>query len=60
MIMSKQELIQIPKDEYESMKETIEILSNKKLMKEIKGGIQDIKKGKYITFEDFKRKNHLS
>ena len=58
--MPKQELIQIPKDEYESMKETIEILSNKKLMKEIKDGIEDIKNGKYITFGDFKKKHHLS
>lgn len=58
--MAKTELVQIPKQEYESMKETLEILSNKKLMKEIKESIQDIKKGKYITFEDFKKKHHLS
>ena len=58
--MSKSELIQIPKGEYDSMKETIEILSNKKLMKGIKEGIEDIKNGKYITFEDFKKKHHLS
>ena len=58
--MPKSELIQIPKEEYESMKETIEILSNKKLMKDIKEGIEDIKKGNYITFEDFKKKHHLS
>ena len=58
--MPKQELIQIPKDEYESMKETIEILSNKKLMKEIKEGINDIKEGRYLTFENFKKKHHLS
>ena len=58
--MPKQELIQIPKDEYESMKETIEILSNKKLVKSIKEGIEDIKNGRYITFEDFKKKHHLS
>jgi PHD/YefM family antitoxin component YafN of YafNO toxin-antitoxin module len=41
------------------MKETIEILSNKRLMKDIKQGIDDIKKGKYITFEDFEKKHHL-
>ena len=57
--MAKQELIQIPKEEYESMKETIEILPNKKLMKGIKEGIEDIRSGNYITFEDFKRKHHL-
>lgn len=58
--MPKQELVQIPKDEYEGMKETLEISSNNKLMKAIKRGIEDIKKGKYITFEDFKKKHHLS
>ena len=58
--MPKSELIQIPKEEYESMKETIEILSNKKLMKNIKEGIEDIRKGRYIAFEDFKKKHHLS
>ena len=58
--MPKSELIQIPKEEYESMKETIEMLSNKKLIKSIKEGINDIKNGKFITFEDFKKKHHLS
>ena len=58
--MPKQELIQVPKEEYESMKETIEIMSDKKLMKGIKQGIEDIKKGKYVTFEDFKKKHQLS
>ena len=58
--MSKQELIQIPKDEYDSMKETIEIMSDKRLMKSIAQGIQDIKKGKYIAFEDFKKRHHIS
>jgi len=58
--MPKSELIQISKDEYESMKESLEILSNKKLMKGIKEGIEDIKNGRYIAFEDFKKKHHLS
>lgn len=58
--MPKQELIQIPKEEYDSMKETIEIMSDKKLMKSIAQGIHDIKKGRYITFEDFKKKHHIS
>jgi len=58
--MSKQELVQIPKEEYESMRETLEILSNKKLMNRIKQGIDEIKEGKYTTLEAFKRKHHLS
>lgn len=58
--MPKQELIQIPKEEYDSMKETIEIMSDKRLMKSIAQGIQDIKKGRYVAFEDFKKKYQLS
>jgi len=58
--MLKQELIRIPKGEYESMKETIEIMSDKKLMKSIKQGIGDIRQGRYITFHDFKKKHHIS
>ena len=58
--MPKSELVQIPKEEYESMKETLNILSDKKLMKNIKEGIEDIKNGKYVTFEDFKKKYHSS
>ena len=58
--MAKQELIQIPKVEYESILETLEIMSNKKLIKSIKEGIQNIKDGKYISFERLKEKYHLS
>ena len=58
--MPKQELIQISKEEYESMKETIEIMSNSRMMKSIKAGIEDIKKRKYISLGDFKKKHHLS
>ena len=43
----------------EDIEETIEILSNKKLMKDIKKGIEDIKNGKYISFEEFKKKHKL-
>ena len=57
--MAKQELVSISKEEYESMKETLEVLSDKKLMKGISKGIEDIKKGKYITLENLKKKYHL-
>ena len=39
--------------------ETLEILSNKKLMKDIKRGKEDIRNKKYITFEEFKKKHKL-
>lgn len=41
--------------EYESWRETNEILSNPSLMKTIKQGEEDIKKGHYVTFEQLKQ-----
>lgn len=41
--------------EYESWKETLEVLADRALMKAIKQGEDDMKKGKYITFEALKR-----
>lgn len=42
-------------EEYESWKETNEILGDPGLMKAIKEGEEDIKKGRYITLEQLKR-----
>ncbi|MBI2086165.1 type II toxin-antitoxin system Phd/YefM family antitoxin [Candidatus Daviesbacteria bacterium] len=41
--------------EYESWKETMEIMSDPELMKAIKQGEEDIKKGKFVTFEQLKK-----
>lgn len=41
--------------EFESWKETLEILSDPKLMKAIREGEEDFKKGRYITFEQLKK-----
>lgn len=41
--------------EYESWKETIEILSDTKLMKSIKQGEKEIEEGKGIPWEDVKK-----
>lgn len=46
--------------EYESWKETNEILADKGLMKAIKEGEDDIKKGHYITFEQLKKELKLN
>ncbi len=43
--------------EIESAIETLEILSDKEILEEIKEGLQDIKNGKVIGFEDFLRKH---
>lgn len=46
--------------EYESWKETNEIMSDPGLMKAIKKGEDDIKKGKFITFEELKKELKLN
>lgn len=45
--------------EYESWKETLDILSDKKLLKSIKEGEEDFKKGNFVTFEQLKKDLHL-
>lgn len=42
-------------NEYESWKETNEILADPELMKSVKQGEKEIKDGKGISFEDFKK-----
>jgi len=52
-------LIIMSADEYESWEETKEILADKKLMRSIKRGEEDIKNGRYITLEDLKKELKL-
>ncbi len=42
-------------DEFESLKETLEIMSDKKLMKDIKQGEKEIAEGKGIPWEQAKK-----
>ena len=43
----------VSKDEYEGLRETIEILQNPKLMKEIRDGIRNLKRtGKLYTVDE--------
>ena len=42
-------------DEYESLKETLEIISDPKKMKAIKEGEEDFKKGRFISLEQFEK-----
>ncbi|MCX6705067.1 MAG: type II toxin-antitoxin system Phd/YefM family antitoxin [Candidatus Woesebacteria bacterium] len=46
--------------EYESWKETNEIMSNSGLVKAIKKGEDDFKNGRYITFEQLKKELKLN
>lgn len=41
--------------EFESWKETLDILSDPELMKVIKEGEEDFEKGRYVTFEQLKK-----
>lgn len=45
--------------EYESWKETNEVMSQPGLMKAMKEGEDDINKGKFVTFEQLKKDLHL-
>ena len=45
--------ITISKDEYDSMKSTLEILADKELMEMIRRGDEDIKAGRMIPLDDF-------
>jgi len=49
----------ISAEEYESWKETNEIMADPALMKAIKQGEKDIKKGDYITLEELKKELKL-
>lgn len=42
-------------DEYDSLKETLEIMSDKKLMKEIKQAEKDVAAGRVYDWEDVKK-----
>lgn len=46
--------------EYESWKETNEILADPELMQAIKEGEEDIKNGRYITLEQLKKELKLN
>ena len=45
--------------EYESWKETMEIMVDPELLKAIKEGEEDIKKGRYITLDQLKKELKL-
>ena len=50
------ETITIAKSEYDSMKETLEIASDKDLMEDIRQGIDDIRKGKTVSLDEYLNK----
>lgn len=49
----------ISAEELESLEETLEILSNPKLMRDLKKAEKEIEEGKYITWEELQKELKL-
>ena len=52
--------ILISAEELDSIEETLEILSDKKLMKELKRAEKEIEEGKYVTLEQLQKELKLN
>ena len=52
-IKSDKPVVVIPSDEYDSMRETIEILKNRRLMSDIRRAIKEHEEGKSLDFDEF-------
>ena len=50
------ETITVPKNKFDSMKETLDIMSDPKLIADIREGINDIRKGKTISLDKYLKK----
>lgn len=58
-VKGKPQAVLMSHEEFESWKETIDILSDAELIKSIKKGERDLKRGKYVTFEELKKELKL-
>ncbi len=47
-------------EEFDSLMETLEIMSNPKIIKDIKKAEEEYKRGEYVTWEEMKRELHQS
>ncbi|MBM3326149.1 MAG: hypothetical protein FJY65_04075 [Calditrichaeota bacterium] len=54
-IKSDKPMVLVPKDEYDALQETVEILSNRRLMNDINAAIKEHEDGKSLDFEEFWR-----
>lgn len=52
----KVKAVVMSEEEVESWEETLDITSNKKLMKDIQQADEDFRKGKYITLDELEKK----
>lgn len=54
-VNGRNQVVLISMEEYESLKETIEILKDQALVKKITASMEDIKKGRTIPFRKIKK-----
>jgi len=55
-IKSDKPMVLIPVEEYDSLRETIEILSNPALIRDIKRGLKDIEEGRTVKLSELRRR----
>lgn len=53
-VHGRKEVVIMSMEEYESLKETLEILKDQNLVKKIYASMQEIKKGELVDFEDIR------
>jgi len=58
-INGKPKAVLVSAQELDSIEETLEILSNPKLMKELKKAEKEIEEGKYVTLEELQKELKL-
>lgn len=56
-LRGKVKAVVMPADEVEAWEETMEIMSNKKLMMQINKGLDDIKHGRVISLDNYLKKH---
>ncbi|NCO25229.1 hypothetical protein GW901_01715 [Candidatus Parcubacteria bacterium] len=59
LIKRKEGIAILPLEEYERLKEDLEMLRSKRLAKEIKKARQEVKRGEVISLEELERKLNL-
>lgn len=55
-LVDKGRYVKLPREEYEAMKETIQLLSTPKIVRQIARAREDIRKGRTISLEELKRR----
>ncbi len=54
-VHGRKEVVMMSMEEYESLKETLEILKDQNLVKKIYASMQEIKKGEVVDFDDIRK-----